>query len=70
MEKKIGVGIVGASPLNPGCAVAAHIPAIQALPEYYELKAVSLKLYLSSAPGRLGNMSIKKGQITLNVSRR
>lgn len=41
MDKKIGVGIVGASPLNPGWGVAAHIPAIQALPEYYELKAVS-----------------------------
>lgn len=41
MEKKIGVGIVGASPLNPGWAVAAHIPALQALPEHYELKAVS-----------------------------
>ncbi|WP_373895188.1 Gfo/Idh/MocA family protein [Virgibacillus sp. CBA3643] len=41
MEKKIGVGIVGASPLNPGWGIAAHIPAIQALPTYYELKAVS-----------------------------
>jgi len=41
MKKKIGVGVVGASPLNPGWAVAAHIPAIQALSTYYELKAVS-----------------------------
>lgn len=41
MDKKIGVGIVGASPLNPGWAVAAHIPALQSLSEYYEIKAVS-----------------------------
>jgi predicted dehydrogenase len=38
--RKIGVGIVGASTLNPGWAVYAHIPALSALPEY-ELKAVS-----------------------------
>lgn len=37
---KIGVGIIGASPINPGWAVHAHIPAIRALPEY-ELRAVS-----------------------------
>ena len=38
--KKIGVGIVGASPLHPGWAVAAHLPAVRAL-EAYELRAVS-----------------------------
>lgn len=37
---KIGVGVIGASPLNPGWAIAAHIPAIRALQEY-ELRAVS-----------------------------
>ncbi|WP_035359904.1 Gfo/Idh/MocA family protein [Edaphobacter aggregans] len=38
--KKIGVGIIGASPLHPGWAVAAHIPALRSLPQY-ELRAVS-----------------------------
>lgn len=38
--KQIGVGVIGASPLNPGWAIAAHIPAIRALPDY-ELRAVS-----------------------------
>ena len=38
--KKIGVGLVGASPLNPGWAVTAHVPAVLALPQY-ELRAVS-----------------------------
>lgn len=37
---RIGVGVIGASPLNPGWAVAAHIPAIRTLPDY-ELRAVS-----------------------------
>src|SRR3954471_22739628 len=36
----IGVGVIGASPLNPGWAVAAHLPAIAAIPDY-ELRAVS-----------------------------
>lgn len=36
----IGVAVIGASPLNPGWAVAAHIPAIQSLPDF-ELRAVS-----------------------------
>ncbi|AEP91662.1 Gfo/Idh/MocA family protein [Bacillus subtilis] len=40
-KNKIGVGIIGASPLNPGWAVNAHIPAIKALSEDYELRAVS-----------------------------
>jgi predicted dehydrogenase len=40
-KKKIGVGIIGASPLNPGWAVRAHIPAIKALSDDYELRAVS-----------------------------
>ena len=41
-NKKIGVGIIGASPLTPDSwAVNAHIPAIKALPEDYELRAVS-----------------------------
>jgi len=39
-DRKIGVGVIGASPANPGWAVAAHIPAIQALPDF-ELAAVS-----------------------------
>lgn len=38
--KTIGVGVIGASPTNPGWAIASHIPAIQALPDY-ELRAVS-----------------------------
>ena len=38
--KRIGVGIIGASPLNPGWAVHAHIPAIKSLSSY-ELIAVS-----------------------------
>jgi len=29
----LGVGIIGASPLNPGWAVNAHIPALKALPD-------------------------------------
>ncbi|MGE6378357.1 Gfo/Idh/MocA family protein [Peribacillus muralis] len=40
-KKKIGVGIIGASPLNPAWAVRAHMPAIKALSEDYELRAVS-----------------------------
>jgi predicted dehydrogenase len=38
--KKIGVGVIGASPLNPGWALAAHLPAIRSLPDY-ELRGVS-----------------------------
>ncbi len=38
--KTVGVGIIGASPLSPGWALAAHIPAIQALPDF-ALRAVS-----------------------------
>ena len=38
--KRIGVGIIGASPINPGWAVLAHIPAIKSLSSY-ELIAVS-----------------------------
>ncbi len=37
--KKIGVGIIGASP-ERGWAVWAHVPALQALPQY-EIRAVS-----------------------------
>ena len=29
--KRISVGIIGASPINPGWAVLAHIPAIKSL---------------------------------------
>lgn len=36
---KIGVAVFGASPLNSGWAVRAHIPAIQALP-HFALRAV------------------------------
>lgn len=38
--EKIGVGVIGASPLSPGWANVAHLPAILALPDY-ELRAVS-----------------------------
>jgi predicted dehydrogenase len=38
--KKIGVGVIGASPLRPGWAVTAHLPAIAALSDY-ELRAVA-----------------------------
>ncbi|VFR32319.1 putative oxidoreductase [plant metagenome] len=37
---KIGVGVIGASPLRPGWAVTSHLPAIAALPGY-ELRAVA-----------------------------
>lgn len=37
---KIGVGVIGASPLRPGWAVTSHLPAIAALPDY-ELRAVA-----------------------------
>lgn len=37
---KIGVGVIGASPSNPGWAVLSHLPAIAALPDY-ELRAVA-----------------------------
>lgn len=37
---KIGVGVIGASTVNPGWAMTAHIPAIRALPDF-ELRAVS-----------------------------
>jgi hypothetical protein len=36
----IGVGIIGASPAKGGWAITAHIPALQALPDY-RLVAVS-----------------------------
>jgi predicted dehydrogenase len=39
-DDRIGVGVIGASPINPGWAVKAHIPALKALPGY-ELRAVS-----------------------------
>jgi predicted dehydrogenase len=39
-SSRIGVGVIGASPVNPGWAIAAHIPAIKALADY-ELRAVS-----------------------------
>jgi len=50
--KRIGVGIVGASPLHPGWAVAAHLPAIRAL-EAYELRAVSTSNAESAAAAAL-----------------
>jgi predicted dehydrogenase len=41
-KQKIGVGIIGASPSNPySWAVNTHIPSIKALPDDYELIAVS-----------------------------
>ena len=40
MSRSIGVGVIGASPLRPGWAVTAHLPAIASLPEY-SLRAVA-----------------------------
>jgi predicted dehydrogenase len=37
---RIKVGVIGASPLRPGWAVAAHLPALAALPDY-QLAAVA-----------------------------
>src|SRR5258705_10452065 len=37
---RMGVGVIGASPLRPGWAVTAHLPALAALPDY-ELRAVA-----------------------------
>lgn len=45
---RIGVGIIGASPLNPGWGVIALIPALQKLPQY-ELRAVSTSNSVSAA---------------------
>ena len=47
----IGVGIVGASPLSPGWATRAHLPALRALPEF-SLKAVSTSRPDSAAAAR------------------
>src|SRR5512139_1909317 len=38
--RTIGVGVIGASVTNPGWANIAHLPAIEALPEF-ELKAIA-----------------------------
>src|SRR5437879_582594 len=37
---RMGVGVIGASPLRPGWALTAHLPALAALPDY-ELRAVA-----------------------------
>jgi hypothetical protein len=42
MRRSIGVGVIGASPLRPGWAVTAHLPAIASLPEY-SLRAVATR---------------------------
>jgi predicted dehydrogenase len=47
MMKKIGVAVIGASPIRPGWAVKAHLPAIQALPDF-ELRAVGTSDALSA----------------------
>ncbi|CAH1668830.1 Gfo/Idh/MocA family protein [Chelatococcus asaccharovorans] len=39
-SRPIGVGVIGASVHNPGWAMTAHIPAIEALPDF-ELRAIS-----------------------------
>lgn len=45
----IGVGIIGASPLNPSSwAMNAHVPAIKALAEAYEINAVSTSRWESA----------------------
>ena len=43
------MGVIGASPLRPGWAVTAHLPALAALPDY-ELRAVAT-LTVASAGG-------------------
>jgi predicted dehydrogenase len=47
----IGVGVVGASPLSPGWATRAHLPALQALPDF-SLRAVSTSRPDSAAAAR------------------
>jgi predicted dehydrogenase len=37
---RIGVGVIGASPRNPGWAAISHLPALASLPDY-ELRAVA-----------------------------
>jgi predicted dehydrogenase len=49
---RIGVGVIGASPLRPGWAVTAHLPAIAALPGY-ELRAVATSSAASSEAAAL-----------------
>lgn len=44
----IGVGVIGASPRNPGWAMAAHIPALRALPGF-ALRAVATSSPASAA---------------------
>src|SRR6266700_914334 len=39
-KSTLGVGIIGVSPVR-GWATTAHIPALQALPNYYEIRALS-----------------------------
>lgn len=48
----IGVGVIGASPRNPGWAMIAHIPAIQALPAF-ALRAVATSSPESAAAAEL-----------------
>lgn len=47
-NRAIGIGIIGASTQNPGWAMLAHIPAIEALPEF-QLQAVSTSNSRSAA---------------------
>jgi predicted dehydrogenase len=44
---RIGVGVIGAKPLAPGWATNAHIPALNALPDY-SLRAVSISRWQSA----------------------
>jgi predicted dehydrogenase len=53
----IGVGIIGASPDKGGWAVTAHIPALQALPDY-RLVAVSTSRRESAEAGRVLSVSV------------
>ena len=39
-KSKLGVGIIGVSPVR-GWATTAHIPALRALPNRYEIRALS-----------------------------
>ena len=58
--ERFGVGVNGASPLNPGGLL--HIPAIRALPDY-ELRAVSTSRAESARAA--ADRSSSEGQLTL-----
>jgi predicted dehydrogenase len=61
--KTIGVGVIGASPLSPGWAAVAHIPAIQALPDF-ALRAVSTSRQESAAAAAKAFNQLASGRNT------